>query len=237
MTPTGRARPLVIAHRTCPPHAPENSLLGIERAAALGADVVEVDVRLTLEGRPVLLHDRTLRRTTGLPGPPYLHREATVLAREIGAGERVPSFGEALAALPAGLRMAVDVKVRRAVHPVLTEVVRHGAEDRVLVWSRHPSVVRFTADRHPTIEASLLRDTRSERRHRAFLAAAARSRARGISALWESVTPAFVAEARARGLRVYAWCRTREIDPARLALLDGVVTDWPEAARAALDAA
>jgi glycerophosphoryl diester phosphodiesterase len=110
-------------------------------------------------------------------------------------------------------------------------------QGRVLLWSQHPSVVRFTADRHPGIEASLLRDTRCPRAHRAFLAAAARSRAAGISALWESVTPELAARARAQGLRLYAWCRTREIDVARAALLDGLVTDWPEEARAALDAA
>lgn len=231
------ARPLVIAHRTCPHHAPENSLLGIRRAAELGADVVEIDVRLTLEGRPVLLHDRTLRRTTGLLGPPSVHRQATVLGREIGDGELVPSFAEALAALPDGLRMAVDVKVPRAVHPVLAEIVNQGAQARVLVWSRHPSVVRFTADRHPAVEASLLRDTRGERAHRAFFAAAARSRAAGISVRWASLTADLADRAHERGLRLYARCPTREIDPARAVLLDGLVTDWPEEARAVLDAA
>src|SRR5512139_563842 len=113
------ARPLVIAHRTCPNDAPENSVLGIRRAAELGTDAVEVDVRLSLEGRPVLHHDRTLRRTTGMVGPPYLRRERTITALEIGDGEHVPTFAEALDALPDGLRMAIDVKVPRAVHPVL----------------------------------------------------------------------------------------------------------------------
>lgn len=51
-------RPLVIAHRTCPRDAPENSLEGIARATELGADVVEVDVRRTADGVPVLVHDR-----------------------------------------------------------------------------------------------------------------------------------------------------------------------------------
>ena len=127
------SRPLVIAHRACPNHAPENSLLGIQRAAALGADVVEVDVRLTLDGRPVLLHDRTLRRTTGLAGPVYLRRESVITGREIGDGERVPTFAAALAALPPGLRMAIDVKVPRALHPVLAEIVQQDAADRVIV--------------------------------------------------------------------------------------------------------
>ena len=44
------ASPLVIAHRACPHYAAENSLDGIARAARLGADAVEIDVRLTRDG-------------------------------------------------------------------------------------------------------------------------------------------------------------------------------------------
>lgn len=237
MTSSDGARPLVIAHRTCPPHAPENSLLGIRRAAELGADVVEVDVRLSVEGRPLLLHDRTLRRTTGLVGPPYLRREPTILDREIGEGERVPSFAAALAALPPGLRMAVEIKVPRAVHPVLAEVVEQRAEDRVLIWAHHPSVVRFVADRHPAIEASFQHDARTTRARRALAATTTRCRAAGLSTRIEAVTPELVAEVRQLGLRLYARCARADLVPARLAGLDGVVTDWPEEARAALDAA
>jgi glycerophosphoryl diester phosphodiesterase len=227
---------MVIAHRTCPNHAPENSLAGIRRAAELGADAVEIDVRLTLDGDPVLVHDRTLRRTTGVWGPTYLRRSARVESLEIGDGESVPSFAAALAALPGGLRMAIDVKVARAVHPVLAEIVNQHAEARVLLWSQHPSVVRFSADGHPEIESSLLRDTRTAWGQRAFLRAAKRCRADGISAQWSAVTPEFVEQARTLGLRVYSWCRTNVVPAATLALLDGVVSDWPGDARESVDA-
>src|SRR3990172_2274516 len=60
---------LIIAHRACPQHAPENSIEGIRRAAELGAGGVEVDVQRTLDGVPVLMHDWTLGRTAGLPFP------------------------------------------------------------------------------------------------------------------------------------------------------------------------
>ena len=56
--------PVIIAHRTSPLDAPENSLEGIRRSAELGADYVEIDVRLTRDGVPVMLHDGLLLRTT-----------------------------------------------------------------------------------------------------------------------------------------------------------------------------
>ncbi|MBM3659523.1 MAG: hypothetical protein FJW95_08450 [Actinobacteria bacterium] len=232
-----RPRPLVIAHRTCPEHAPENSLLGIRRAAEQGADVVEVDVRLSVEGRPVLLHDRTLRRTTGTIGPPYLRREKSITAREIGEGEHVPTFAEALDALPSDLRMAIEIKVPRAVHPVLAAVVERDAQHRVLIWAHQPSVVRFVADRHPTIEASLQTELRTGRSRRGLRAMLTRCRAAGLSTRIQAATPDLVEELRALGLRLYARCGESDLTAPRLALLDGVVTDRPEAARAVIDAA
>jgi len=224
--------PLVIAHRTCPRHAAENSLDGIARAAALGADAVEIDVRLTRDGLPILMHDRTLRRTTGNVAPVWALSQNEVRRLRLSNEERVPTFGLALDALPAGLRMAIHVKVARAIHPVLDEIRNQGAESRVWIWSQQPSVVRFSVDRHPEIEASLLRDTRTARGTAAYLRAARLCGAHGLSAAWKAVTPEFAAEARGDGLRLYSYCRTREVPADTLALLDGVVTDWPDAVRA-----
>jgi len=237
MTAAERPRPLVVAHRACPEHAPENSLLGIRRAAELGADVVEVDVRLSVEGRPVLLHDRTLRRTTGTPGPPYLRREQRIIELGIGEGEHVPTFAAALDALPPALRMAVEIKVPRAVHPVLAAVLEREAQDRVLIWAHHPSVVRFVADRHPAIEASLQTELRTGRARRGLRATVTRCRAAGLSTRIGALTPDLVDELRNLGLRLYARCTPDELTPGRIAALDGVVTDRPEAARAVVDAA
>ena len=61
----------IIAHRACLLHAPENSLAGIRKAAELGADGVEIDLRRTLDGVPVLMHDRSPWRTARLPGPAF----------------------------------------------------------------------------------------------------------------------------------------------------------------------
>ncbi len=65
----------VIGHRGAMGHAPENTIASIRRAAALGAAWVEVDVRLTADGRLVLMHDATLGRTTDGEG---LVQEATL---------------------------------------------------------------------------------------------------------------------------------------------------------------
>ena len=55
-------RPLIVAHRAMTPGAIENTRTAIARAAEAGADLVELDVRLTLDRQPVVIHDAFLRR-------------------------------------------------------------------------------------------------------------------------------------------------------------------------------
>jgi glycerophosphoryl diester phosphodiesterase len=226
--------PLVIAHRTCPKHAPENSLEGIARAARLGADAVEIDVRLTRDGLPILMHDRTLRRTTGNVAPVWALAQNDIRRLRLANDERVPTFGLALDALPEGLRMAIHVKVARAVHPVLDEIRNQGAESRVWIWSEHGSVVRFTADRHPEIDTSLLRPAWTRDGGRALLAAARRSGARGVGTYWRSVTEGLAGAVHGAGLRFTSWCRTSDVDLEKAARLDGIVSDWPDRVRATI---
>jgi glycerophosphoryl diester phosphodiesterase len=226
--------PLVIAHRTCPNDAAENSLDGIARAAALGADSVEIDVRLTRDARPILMHDRTLRRTTGNPAPVWALSQNEVRRLRLANGERVPTFGLALGALPENLVLAIHVKMARALHPILDEIGNQRAESRVWIWSEHASVVRFTADRHPEIETSLLRPAWTRHGGRALLAAARRSGARGVGTYWSSVSEPLAAAVRRAGLRFTSWCKTSEIDLDKARLLDGVVSDWPGRARATM---
>src|SRR5581483_1048754 len=65
----GVRRPLIIAHRGGRGLAPENTLAACARALRLGVDAIEIDVRLTADDEPVVLHDATLDRTTTGRGP------------------------------------------------------------------------------------------------------------------------------------------------------------------------
>ncbi len=144
-------------------------------------------------------------------------------------------FADGLAALPEGVLMAIDVKEVQAAGPVIEEVRRHGARARVMLWAKSMPAVREFASSEPEIERALLRDTWTGRATRKFLADAERCRADAISARWGVITPAFVSEAHERGLRVYAMATDAESQAEKIAAgLDGVVTNWPEEALAAV---
>jgi myo-inositol-1(or 4)-monophosphatase/deoxyribonuclease-2 len=226
--------PLVVAHRTCPRDARENSLEGIEFAARAGADVVEVDARRSRDGTAVLLHDPHLLRVQHVPLLVRWLRDPQL------ARLRVPTLAQALEVAGAsGIRVAIDTKDRGAADAVLDAVRQVGAADRVLLWSQHMPAVRTFVRALPDAQVGLLRDTFDPTGHERFLADAQAIGARAVSAHQDAATPKFIAAARERDIAVFTWFQRADKQTARLAELTaaglaGVVTDWPAQARAAL---
>jgi glycerophosphoryl diester phosphodiesterase len=66
----GSTTVLVAAHRAVHHVHPENSLQSIEAAIKLGVDIIEIDVKVSKDGVPFLMHDRTMDRTTTGKGDP-----------------------------------------------------------------------------------------------------------------------------------------------------------------------
>ena len=116
--PAPPSLPLVIGHRGAAARAPENTLAGIQKAAAGGAGWVELDARLTRDGVPVLLHDSGLERTTNGRGRLTRWDDAALRRLDAGVwfgpafrGQRVPRLREAAALVAAlGLGMNVEIK-------------------------------------------------------------------------------------------------------------------------------
>lgn len=110
--------PWVIGHRGAAGHAPENTLAGIRKAAALGAKWVEFDVRLSMDGQPVLLHDETVDRTTGGTGTVAALMYNSLLSFDAGGwfhekfkGERIPHLSDAIRLVyELGLGAIVELK-------------------------------------------------------------------------------------------------------------------------------
>ena len=226
---------LVIAHRTCPRNAPENSLAGIAKANELGADVVEIDVRRTSNGQPMLLHDRWLLRTALRPLRLDWVTEQRAKQMRLRGGGTIPTLGEALATLGSDMKVAIDVKDGGAADAVISEVRNQGLEGRTLFWSQHEPAVHTAVATAPELEISLLRDTKTAAELDRFLTHTIEFGARGISAHWSQVTTELAERCSEAGIHLYAWCKKESIDAAKLALLDGVVTDWPRTARALVD--
>lgn len=113
--------PELVAHRGYPRHYPENTLRGITAALEAGAEYVELDVQLSGDGIPVLLHDEDLARTAGVEGA--VTQLPLACVRELDVSEttrlngrfrdtRIPTLAEVTALLGAWLDLTVFVEIK-----------------------------------------------------------------------------------------------------------------------------
>jgi len=138
---------LVIAHRGGSLRAPENTLPALAGAAALGAEAVELDVRLSRDGEVVVIHDPTVDRTTD--GTGQVHSMTAAELERLDAGHHfTPDVGRTfpfrgrgigiprLADVIAGTGstpLLIEIKTADALAPTLALLERMGANDRSVV--------------------------------------------------------------------------------------------------------
>ncbi|MEX6503943.1 glycerophosphodiester phosphodiesterase [Pseudomonas zhanjiangensis] len=163
-------RPLVIAHRGGRGLWPENSLFAFERASALGADMLEMDLHLSSDGELVVIHDATLERTTNGQGPVAALSLEQLQALDAGyrwsadggesypyrgQGIRIPTFAEVLQHFPDTPKV-VEIKVADAgLEERLCEALtRSGQRDRVIVGSFHERSLKLFRQSCPGVATS-----------------------------------------------------------------------------------
>ena len=148
--------PQIFAHRGASAYRPENTLPAFRLAGALGADVLEFDVRLSADGRVVVFHDDDLERVTGVKGPvsgrTYAQLRLLDAAANFvdargrrsfaGKGIHMPLLSEVLRAFPRG-RFNIELKDKgpALAHRVNEELSALGAHERALVTSVHDSAM------------------------------------------------------------------------------------------------
>ncbi|RYY52062.1 MAG: glycerophosphodiester phosphodiesterase family protein, partial [Chitinophagaceae bacterium] len=102
MGKTGNAYVMVAAHRSDWRNAPENSIPALRNAIAMGADIAELDLKRTKDGVLIIMHDKTIDRTTAGKGKPedYTYAEIRNLRLRNGLGrvttEEIPTFEDYL---------------------------------------------------------------------------------------------------------------------------------------------
>jgi len=121
-------------------------MAAFRRAVELGADAVELDVRLARDGTPVVIHDATLDRTTSARGPVAARSAAELASISVGGTIGVPSLERVL--LEIALPILLEVKEPEAQGAIAGVLLKVGAADRVVVASAHDEAL--DAFRQPT---------------------------------------------------------------------------------------
>ena len=95
--------PFIVAHRGYSSVFPENTLASFAGALDIGVDYIELDVQLSRDGQVIVMHDDSLKRTTGVDGSPTEFTVEELAGLDAGswfdasfAGEKIPTLEEAL---------------------------------------------------------------------------------------------------------------------------------------------
>ncbi len=240
---------LNLAHRGGGRLAPEATLAAFDAAVAAGADVLEMDVRRTLDGALVVIHDSTVDRTTDGSGPVASFRLDELRALNAGSNFRaadgtfpyrretlvVPTFEEVQNAHP-DLRFVVEMKTPDTAGPLCEAIAAAGREALTLVAAFDRDSLEHFRSVCPDVATG-----GSFGEVVTFVALALG----GLSGLYDPpfdallvseisgplrvVTPRFLRATRRAGLPVIVWTVNRRADMERLLALgvDGVLTDDP----------
>jgi glycerophosphoryl diester phosphodiesterase len=247
--------PLVVAHRGASSTHPENTIAAFDAAVEAGADVVELDVRMTADGVPVVLHDANLSATT--EGTGFVHQTSLADVKKLDASggrgprQQVPTLREAFEALSG--RAGIDIEVKNipgdqgfdagreeAAESVVKLLDEFGFAGPVLVSSFNWLSIERVRQMAPDVATGFLTaaamDPRAalryviEQNHLFVL-----PHVRALSEAGE----AFVQEVHEAGVLVGTWTVDDPGDIQRLLSwgVDAVATNDPEAARPIRDAA
>ncbi|MBK9035529.1 MAG: glycerophosphodiester phosphodiesterase [Myxococcales bacterium] len=218
-SPPAITRPRLVAHRGASLVAPENTLAAFRAAWALGVEAVELDVRVTRDGAVVVIHDDTTARVAGVDRAVADQTLAELRALDVGAwrgaafaGERIPTLTEALAIVPAGATLFVELKTTAADAPTVAAVIRADPRGgQVALQAFDPDALAALAGALPGAPAYLTVGPPRADDDRVLpypieVLDAARSRGfAGLALDARAVTPELVVAARAAGVALDVW--------------------------------
>lgn len=246
-------RPLVIAHRGGGGQFPENTLHAFHESAKLGVDILELDIHETADRAIVVLHDRTVDRTTN--GSGEIRLMTLVDAQKLdaaydfstdggashplrGKGIGIPALEEVLEALP-DQRFNIEMKHASETMPsALCSLLRaRSLLTRVIVASANEENLERFRSACPEVSTSgSFSEVTKFLVHQSVGLAGSFSPAMNVIQTpvrlrgFEIVNARYVEEARKLNLRVHGWTINDPEEMKRLIEMgvDGIMTDYPE---------
>lgn len=151
---------LVAAHRGAHLEAPENSMASFRKAIDLGIDIIELDVRCTKDGKLVLMHDKTVNRTTNGSGPvdSFTFDEIRKLRLKHNGkltGEQIPTLEEALLLAKGKILVDLDIKTAACIDAIMETVEKTHTANNCLFFLGAPQYVKAIKAKNPAFRTLL----------------------------------------------------------------------------------
>ena len=229
--------PLIFGHRGASHEAPENTLSAFGLAEEQKADGIELDIQLSRDGWPVVIHDFTVDRTTDGTGKVADFTITALQALKIEGDEKIPTLDDVFEAF--GPKFIYNLEIKdlslrdRGLEAAIADRIHaHHLEDCVLISSFNPfSLKRFKKYAPAQIPRALLRD-QGILRFTSIL-----NDGNGDNPHYSLVDEKYMRWAKKRGYQVNVWTVDDPEEALRLTKLGvhGLITNKPAFLRASLE--
>ncbi len=234
--------PIVVAHRGAMGYAPENTLVAMKKAIEMKAEYSELDVQETKDGKIILLHDKTLKRTGNRDLNIWELNYDDLKDIEVGEwfseefkGEPIPTLEEVINLVKGKMKLNIELKANKhekmLAERALQVVIDNNFLDQVVFTSfkfdeirrlraiNKEAKVGYIFSRMPTSVDVFSEDVDM------------------LSAKYKLVDEEFMSKARAAGKEVAVWTVNKPEDMRRMIELgvDAIITNYPDVLRKMLD--
>ena len=228
---------LVTAHRAGAKDAPENTIAALDKAIENMADYAEIDVRETLDGMVVLLHDDNLERTTGVNEYVWNMNLKDIRQLDAGsyyskeyAGVKIPTLVEVLLHCKGKIKLNIEIKEGKFsagfVEKVVNLIKNNDFENQCVVTSMNYKYLEQVKELNPDIKTGYI-ITAVYGSFESFKAADF------LSVKYSSVSERLVEAAQAAGKTVHVWTVNSKTGLSKMKAMnvDNIITDNPVLAR------
>lgn len=219
--------------------APENTLAAVEKALQIGVDLVEVDIHLTADGVPVVIHDMTVDRTTNGSGPVDTLTLAEV--RKLDAGswfdasfrrERIPTLEEALDLARKRALLLIEAKTEEAAERAVTVIRSMRAQSRAVIQSFYGPAIRAVnrLDRRIPTAFVMTGGEAALRRKTGVVKRVLKIGANALALNYRAARPDLVKMFLTRAMGFWVWTVDQEADMRALIEMGvgGIITNYPD---------
>lgn len=231
-----------IAHRGASAYEPENTLRAFARAIEMGATLLELDIHLSRDGHPVVIHDADLSRTTNGTGRVSDLTLDEIQRFDAGRGEHVPTLTEVIDLVQDQVQLYIELKGQQTPALVVATLQAKDFIDQAILGSFYPWLPQKAKFLEPALRTSVLvswRDWQAD-----FVGWALAVDADFVHLCWEHgsptphqlVSPYLINSIRRQGLEIVLWHEERPEELVELVKLDvyGICTNTPDVLAAIL---
>lgn len=225
---------LTIGHRGAKGHEAENTILSFQKAIDLGADGIELDVRLSADGKIIVIHDETVDRTTNGAGRVNDFSLQELKTFRINEHHQIPELSEVFDEVNSSYLINIELKEYETADPVVALLQHYISENNRNYTDFLISSFDWTAlQQVRNLDAKILLGVLTETDLDLALAFAKFIQAETLHPYYHLLTLENTAKIKQTGIQVFPWTinEPEDIQKIKNFGVNGIITDFPERIR------